>query len=207
MGEDITIEVVIKNASDQTVLLQTIPALLLSSQNLQLWSPLRLDAPANLIANERAQLQLNALEEKVLKYDLSQIKWDNQFSSVWPSKSLLSLISPGSYSVTYEIELEPFSPNLVNKVTSNAVNLEILQKNEQADYPASIVMSKAKSIAEDFMSKQYYKNAYEAKASSIQEFDGYVDCYFKRKIPIEVKGDGLVRVNKSTWKAEWIGSE
>ena len=80
-------------------------------------------------------------------------------------------------------------------------------KNEAADYPASGLDSKAKSIAEDFMSKQYYKNAYETKASPIQEFDGYVDCYFKRKVPIEVKGDGLVRVNKHTWKAEWIGSE
>lgn len=101
--------------------------------------------------------------------------------------------------------------NIFDEVIKGLVQWEkaqvIVRKNEQADYPASGLASKAKSIAEDFMSKQYYKSAYEAKASPVQEFADYVDCYFNRKISSEVKGDGLVRVNKRTWKAEWIGSK
>ncbi|MBU1086972.1 MAG: hypothetical protein KKD05_05565 [Candidatus Omnitrophica bacterium] len=100
--------------------------------------------------------------------------------------------------------------NIFDEVIKELLQWEKAQviegENEQTEYPASGLASKAKSIAEDFMSKQYYKNAYEVKASPVQEFDGYVDCYFKRKIPIEVKGDGLVRVNKLTWEAKWIGS-
>lgn len=65
----------------------------------------------------------------------------------------------------------------------------------------------AKTIAQDYLSRQTYNDAYESEAYSVTEFGEYFEVKFRRKTPIPEKGDGLIRVDKKTRKAEWVPGE
>ena len=184
MGENINIEVLIKNLKNVQLSLRG---------HFEIASPLIIWGPLGPLGEE---VILGPRQQKKVSYNLYDLKWDKQGSSIWPNHPLSDFLKPGKYSITFLVlDSERF--------TSNVIDLKIVG----ADYPASIMASRAKAVAENFMSKQHYKNAYEEKSSIVKEFDDYVDCYFKRKIPSRVKSDGLVRVDKNLWKAEWIASQ
>ena len=130
IGEEIKVEVKIKNISQDKILIQTLPAFSLSSKgSLGIWSPVKFDKENfYLNANEKTLLQLEPLEEKTFEYNLSQLRWDKQISSKWPSCTLQSFLEPGSYSLVLGVEL--FFPSLKNKLTSNSITIEVKGKKE-----------------------------------------------------------------------------
>lgn len=124
LEDKIEVEVIIKNTSANDISLQAAPEFLLSSKSLYIWSPVKLDSTnSNLSAHEKMLLQLGPTQEKTFNYNLSQIKWDYQYSSLWPSKSLRALIQPGTYNLVFKIGIE----------SSNLITIEVVEKEDAKD--------------------------------------------------------------------------
>jgi len=125
-------------------------------------------------------------------------------------------LKPGTYKIQYsytnnkDVYIDEQEKEKIVKdvwkgtLTSNTITIKVLSR----ELPSGILDKvKAKELAEKYLSKKYYKNAYEGKASGVTESEDYFEVSFRRKTATSLKGDGLIRVDKKTWHTQWIPSK
>lgn len=105
------------------------------------------------------------------------------------------------------------SPREIHKIVEkNAELLSVLNQQRTPEYseksslPKALNKTMAKEIAEKYIAKQHYKDAYENKAHEVVENQDYFDVFLHRKNRSveKLKGEGLVRIDKKTGIASWV---
>ncbi|UCC94779.1 MAG: hypothetical protein JSW40_08200 [Candidatus Omnitrophota bacterium] len=133
INEDIRVAITIKNTSKGPLRVQTIPSLQLESQEdgISIWAPIRLDRDNRYIAlnDKKPVLRLAPRQKRELKYNLSMIKWGSVLSSYWPAKSIKSLISPGTYTLSLSVEMRDKAWR--KEITSNEITFKIIEKKRR----------------------------------------------------------------------------
>ncbi len=102
-GAPAIVSVVFENRSDKKIEFQTIPSFDLSDA---FWCPVELSSEGrSLDANARSPLSLDKGATLELRFDLSQLGWDESVSSAWPEEKLYSAVPPGSYKLRLDVQL------------------------------------------------------------------------------------------------------
>ncbi len=99
---------------------------------MEYWAPVKLGAVSEpLEADEKFELFLDAGEEKKFQVDLAELQWGKSISSVWPYRSLFSMVKSGRYKLSFDIY---FGDNIIpNWVRSNEIEVIIVKTNKKTD--------------------------------------------------------------------------
>lgn len=102
-GTPAIVSVLLENCSDKKVEFHTIPSFDLSDSY---WCPVDLTTKGrSLDANARSTISLEKGATLELKFDLSQLGWDESVSSAWPEENLYSEVPAGAYKLRLDIQL------------------------------------------------------------------------------------------------------
>jgi|GEM_PF-2157417 len=119
LGEDINITLQIKNNLKEKVTLETQPWFDLGSMvTFGFWVRIGLDkGDINFNTSESSFLELKPFEERIFKYNLSKMNWNELHSRLPSPMPLSSLIGSGKYTLT-------FSLAVIDRPTSNTINVQ-----------------------------------------------------------------------------------
>jgi len=132
VGEEIWIQVTIRNASERKQILSAL-GFIVSSDNIKspIYSPVKFsDNTFDDNPYKREMVTLQSEEKRVLKYNLYNLKWDILSSSLWASKQFNKYIRPGKYSIYFDSVIgdqKDYTPR-PNNLTSNTITIEVVEK-------------------------------------------------------------------------------
>lgn len=137
LNENINVSLNIKNTSRQNMKVETLPSFLLASQTtFAFWVPVGLKtADVGFNTSQSSILELKPGHEKVFKYDLSKLKWNEMHSLLKTPLSLSALASPGEYTLRFSLAiiLRPDPNNIRVQKTLNSNNVVIIFEGETPD--------------------------------------------------------------------------
>jgi hypothetical protein len=77
----------------------------------------------------RAAIRLGPGDTKVMKFDLTKLRWNTSISSVWPAQKLFEIAPKGTYDLLFAIETNdganPEGVSVVSHLVSNKARIEI----------------------------------------------------------------------------------
>jgi hypothetical protein len=124
-GDPTIVSVTIENVSEGKVDLKTIPAFTLNE--MQYWCPANISGEDHsLPANACSIISLEKGAQTDSRIDISMLGWDQGISSIWPARSLYSIVPAGKYRLRLDIEV--VDGNETQWIRSNEISVEISDK-------------------------------------------------------------------------------
>ena len=123
-GTPLNVTIVIQNKSGVKIDMETLPSFSLDNSEFVGWAPVDILQEKNLPMNGRCIISLLSGESLTKHVDITDLAWENSFSSIWPHKQFYDLIAAGTYSLKFEFNIT--SSNVPEQITSNVVEITVV---------------------------------------------------------------------------------